>query len=105
MVTSRETLEIECSSDSVFSWLKTLSLPHMKVSKVDEKNRLVVINTSMSLFSWGERVEIIVIPNEHRCSVSFRSSTRHPINPAADTNTPIRDIIEFLAEKCKNLGI
>ena len=100
MTISRDTLELNCSSDKIFDALRTLNLRGFKVSKTDVSNGLVVLKTSMGLLSWGETVEVTVMPFAGGCSVSLRSSSNHPLNITSNTSTPIRRLVEYLQSLC-----
>lgn len=100
MSISRDTLELNCSSDKIFDALRNLAMRGFKVSKTDVSNRLIVLKTGMGPFSWGETVEVTVTPVAVGCSVSFRSSSNHALNITSNTSTPISRLVEYLKGLC-----
>lgn len=97
---SRDTVELGCNFEKAFSAIRNLSLKGFKVVKVDEPNKLITVRTPMSAFSWGENVELLVVPSTQGCVISFRSSSRHPLNISSDTKTPIDGLVRYLQSIC-----
>ena len=56
----REFIEINASPDEVYGFLANLNLNGLKVSRKFASIRTIVISSGLSLFSWGENIEISV---------------------------------------------
>ena len=96
MRTIRKTIELDCGVSEVFKGFNTFSLDKFKVSEIDEKNKVIVLKTSISAWSWGEILELTVTPSGQGCNVSIRSSRRDPWNITANLQTPIDTIVQYL---------
>ncbi len=75
-------------------------LKKFKVSEIDEKNKVIVLRTSASSWSWGEELELTVTPSVQGCNVSIRCSRRVPWNITANLQTPVDTIVMYLKYMC-----
>ncbi|MEM0136420.1 MAG: hypothetical protein QXU18_14535 [Thermoplasmatales archaeon] len=82
--TTRDTMLIDASPDAVFSFLGGLRLDGVKVSKTVKEYRMVVFTTGMSLFSFGESLEVTVQPKDKGSLVVFRAQGKVPWNITAN---------------------
>lgn len=96
MRTNKETIELDCGVSEVFKAFSNFSLDKFKVSEIDEKNKVIVLKTSMGAWSWGEILELTVLPSAQGCNVSIRSSRRVPWNITSNLQTPIDTIVQYL---------
>lgn len=96
MRANKETIQLDCGISEVFKAFTTFSLDKFKVSEIDKKNNVITLKTSMSAWSWGEILELTVMPAAQGCNVSIRSSRRVPWNITSDLQTPIDTIVQFL---------
>jgi hypothetical protein len=96
MRTKKETIELDCGVSEVFKAFSTFSSDKFKVSEIDEENKVIVLKTSMSAWSWGEILELTIIHSDKGCSVSIRSSRRVPWNITANLQIPIDIIVQYL---------
>jgi hypothetical protein len=96
MKTKKELIELECEVSEVFKAFSTFSLDKFKVSKIDEKNKIIDLKTSLGYWSWGEIIELTVIPSAKGCTVSIRSSRKVPWNVTSNLQAPINTIVNYL---------
>ncbi len=95
----RDTMMIKASPDEVFSFLSGLRLDGAKVSKTIKEYRMVVFTTGLSLFSFGENLEVTVQPRDSDTLVVFRSQGKVTWNITADPRGIVQRIQDSLNAK------
>jgi hypothetical protein len=68
----------------VFRFLSAgAGLPY-QMERADPATSTVVFRSAASLLSWGERVEVLLVGNGSGCTILFRGTGVHPLNPTAN---------------------
>ncbi len=80
----RESLEIKASPEEVYSFLENLTLNGLKVSRKIPEIKTVIISSGLSLFSWGESIEISVQASQAGTLVLLRAQPKFQLNITAD---------------------
>lgn len=91
-----EIINLNCGVSDVFKAFRNFSLKKFKLSEIDEKNKSIVLKTLMSAWSWGEILELTVIPSDQGCNITIRSSRKVPWNITANLRTPTAKILQYL---------
>lgn len=58
-------------------------LPY-QIEQADPATFTVVLRSPATLLSWGERVEVSLVGNGSGCTILFRGTGVHPLNPTAN---------------------
>lgn len=98
MVT-RDIIVINAAPDEVFSYLSSLSLDGIKISKKVKEYRMVIFTTGLSLFSFGESLEVIVQSEGVNSLVVFRAQGKVPWNITTDPRNIVQRVRDSLKEK------
>ena len=93
---TRDTMEINAAADEVFSYLSVLRLGGVKVTETVKEYRMVVFTTGLSLFSFGESLEVTVQPKDKGSLVIFRSQGKVPWNITDDPKGVVQRIQDAL---------
>ena len=80
----RESVEIKASPEEVYSFLVGLSLNGLKVSRKIPEMKTVIISSGLSLFSWGESIEVSVQSSQTGSLVILRAQGKFQLNITAD---------------------
>jgi hypothetical protein len=80
----RESVEIRASPEEVYSFLASLDLSGLKVSRKIPEMKTVVISSGLSLFSWGESIEASVQSSQFGSLVILRAQGKFQLNITAD---------------------
>jgi hypothetical protein len=80
----RAGLVSSAAAADVFHFLSAgAGLPY-QVERTDQVTSTVVFRSPASLLSWGERVEVSLVGNGCGCTILFRGTGVHPLNPTAN---------------------
>ncbi len=83
--------------EKVFEVLRrACSTPPYKIQRIEENVRRLRVSAGMSLFSWGENLDVIVYPNSRGCIVRMEGAGKLPINVTADPQRHFREIFRRL---------
>ena len=99
-----EVRKYSINADSMFEKLKKLSETlGFQVDKIDETNRRLMLSTGLSLFSYGETVEVIVNQEKEGSRVYVRSEPKVWFNITAQGNVKrnVEHIFKMLEEAVK----
>ncbi|AKA48292.1 hypothetical protein IX51_03340 [uncultured archaeon] len=80
----RESVEIKAPPEEVYSFLASLSLNGLKVSRKIPEMKTVIISSGLSLFSWGESIEASVQSSQAGSLVILRAQGKSQLNITAD---------------------
>ncbi len=80
----RESVEIKASPEEVYSFLASLNLSGLKVSRKIPEMKTVVITSGLSFFSWGESIEVFVQSSQSGSLVILRAQGKFQLNITAD---------------------
>lgn len=95
---SRDYLDVKADPDVVFSFLVNLSGQGLKITKKDPLSRQIFFSTGMSLFSWGESVEVTIQHATGGARILFRGQGKFQLNITANPKGPIGQIASKLKE-------
>jgi hypothetical protein len=95
-VIARDYLDVRADPNVVFSYLANINEKGLKVTNKNPVSRQVFFSTGVSLFSWGESIEITVQQIEGGSRVLFRGQGKLPFNITANPKGPIGLIVNKL---------
>ena len=84
LVPFRAGLVSPATAAEVFRFLAAGAGLPFRVELADPTTATVVFRSAASLLSWGERVEVSVVGNGSGCTILFRGTGVHPLNPTAN---------------------
>ena len=96
---SRDYLDVKSDPDIVFSFLANLSDQGLKIKSKDFTSRQILFSTGMSLFSWGENIEVTVQKTTGGSRVLFRGQGKFQLNITANPKGTIGQIVSRLRER------
>ena len=96
---SRDYLDVKADPDVVFLFLANISEQGLGIKNKDPISRQVFFTTGMSLFSWGESVEVTVQQGNEGSRILFRGQGRFQLNITASPKGPIGQIVAKLKER------
>ena len=80
----RESVEIKASPEEVYSFLANLNLSGLKVTRKIPETKTVVISSGVSLFSWGESIEVSLQSSQSGSLAVLRAQGKIQLNITAD---------------------
>ncbi|OWP57519.1 MAG: hypothetical protein B2I17_00020 [Thermoplasmatales archaeon B_DKE] len=92
----RDSLEIKAPPEEVYSFLVSLSLNRLKVSRKIPEIKTVIFSSGMSLFSWGESVEASVQASQTGSLVVLRAQAKFQLNITAHPESLSRRVKDAL---------
>jgi hypothetical protein len=95
----RDRIELNADKEEVFKFISKGGISNLGVTKVDLKNSVVVLKSSMSAFSFGEKIELIINESKDGTIVSFRGSSVHPLNITSDVKGILGTVINALRKR------
>ena len=98
-MTERDYLDVKSDPDTVFSFLADLSDPTFKIKSKDPSSRQIFFSTGVSLFSWGENIEVTVLRITGGSRVLVRGQGKFQLNLTANPRDPIDQIVSKLKER------
>lgn len=88
--------------DKVFKALLNILKEHFDVKRVEEYVRTVEVSSGMSLFSFGENLEIIVSNHDNGSIVRVKAKSKVRWNITSDIEEKANQIFELLDEQFSN---
>lgn len=97
---SEETRKYSEDADVIFKKLKRISREAgFQIDRIDETNRRLFLSTGLSLFSYGENVEIIVSREREGSKVFVSSKPKVFFNITANTRRNVQRVFEALEKE------
>ncbi|MEP0825800.1 MAG: hypothetical protein HRF40_09960 [Nitrososphaera sp.] len=95
--------EYAVSPDRLFEILQE-SLPHagFKIRKIEKEIRRIELSTGMSLFSFGESLEVIVSANGTGSVLYVKSKAKIAWNISADTQGKVDTLFGIIKERLRS---
>lgn len=96
---ARDYLDLKSDPDIVFSFLANLSDQGLRIKSKDPTSRQIFFSTGMSLFSWGESIEVTIQQTSGGSRVLFRGQGKFQLNVTTDPKGRIGQIVSKLKER------
>ena len=99
MSTERSGVRCRYPADEVLGFLATGAGLGLKARSAPGASGTVILSTGPSAWSWGEKVEVSVVPQEAGCEVLFRGAPVLSINLTASPRKAVDRVIQSLNQR------